>query len=103
MSVFGGRAAPLPPRSRVDKAQGGPQGRAMTSSNGNGGASHNGGGASVRDPELDRARLRAVHGALTAGDIAAAGKLAEDALADGIDHPMVLNLVAGRREEQGRL
>ena len=73
----------------------------MSKSNGNGGS----GGArgAVRDPELDRARLRAVHGALTAGDIAAAGKLAEDALADGIDHPMVLNLVAGRREEQGRL
>ena len=45
----------------------------MTSSNGNGGS-----GASVRDPELDRVRLRAVHGALTAGDIAGAGKLAED-------------------------
>ena len=52
---------------------------------------------------LDRARLRAVHGALTAGDIPTAGKLAEDALNDGIDHPMVLNLVAGRREEEGRL
>jgi tetratricopeptide (TPR) repeat protein len=69
----------------------------MTSSNGNGG-----GGAALRDPELDRARLRAVHGALTAGDMATAGKLAEDALNDGIDHPMVLNLVAGRREEEGR-
>jgi len=70
----------------------------MSNSNGNGG-----GGTAVRDPETDRARLRAVHGALTAGDIAGAGTLAEDALADGIDHPMVLNLVAGRREEQGRL
>ena len=57
----------------------------------------------VRDPETDRARLRAVHGALTAGDIPTAGKLAEDALSDGIDHPMVLNLVAGRREQEGRL
>jgi tetratricopeptide (TPR) repeat protein len=70
----------------------------MTSTNGNGGS-----GQTLRDPELDRARLRAVHGALTAGDIATAGKLAEDALNDGIDHPMVLNLVAGRREEDGRL
>src|ERR1700754_3175892 len=70
----------------------------MTSPNGNGGS-----GAGVRDPELDKARLRAVHGALTAGDIPTAGKLAEDALSDGIDHPMVLNLVAGRREEEGRL
>ncbi|HYD11426.1 MAG TPA: sulfotransferase [Allosphingosinicella sp.] len=74
----------------------------MISSNGTNG---NGGGSAttVRDPDTDRARLRAVHGALTSGDIIAAGKLAEDALADGIDHPMVLNLVAGRREEQGRL
>src|ERR1700754_242705 len=70
----------------------------MTSPNGNGGS-----GAGVRDPELDKARLRAVHGALTAGDIPTACKLAEDALNDGIDHPMVLNLVAGRREEEGRL
>src|SRR6478672_6781702 len=70
----------------------------MASTNGNGGS-----GAGVRDPELDRARLRAVHAALTGGDIATAGKLAEDALNDGIDHPMVLNLVAGRREEEGRL
>lgn len=71
----------------------------MTSGDGNG----NGGGAGVRDPELDRTRLRAIHAALTGGDVPTAGKLAEDALADGIDHPMVLNLVAGRREEQGRL
>jgi tetratricopeptide (TPR) repeat protein len=71
----------------------------MTSGNGNGG----GAGADLRDPEIDRARLRAVHAALTAGDIPTAGKLAEDALGDGIDHPMVLNLVAGRREEEGRL
>jgi tetratricopeptide (TPR) repeat protein len=70
----------------------------MASNNGNGGS-----GADMRDPELDRARLRAVHAALTAGDVPTAGKLAEDALNDGIDHPMVLNLVAGRREEAGRL
>jgi tetratricopeptide (TPR) repeat protein len=78
----------------------------MTSSNGSNGSNGNGGGGGgtgVRDPELDRARLRAVHQALTAGDIPTAGKLAEDALNDGIDHPMVLNLVAGRREAEGRL
>ena len=39
----------------------------MTSSNGNGG------GAAMRDPELARTRLRAVHAALTAGDIPTAG------------------------------
>ena len=69
----------------------------MTKGNG----SDKGGGA-VRDPETDRARLRAVHAALTQGDVPAAARLAEDALADGIDHVMVLSLVAGRREEQGR-
>jgi len=56
----------------------------------------------VRDPETDRARLRAIHAGLTAGNVAAAAKLAEDALADGIDHVMVLSLVAGRREDEGR-
>src|SRR5690349_5414112 len=74
----------------------------MTSSNGTNG-NGGGSGADLRDPELDRTRLRAVHAALTAGDIPTAGKLAEDALNDGIDHPMVLNLVAGRREAEGRL
>jgi tetratricopeptide (TPR) repeat protein len=75
----------------------------MMSDNGSGTNGNGGSGQTHRDPELDRARLRAVHQALTAGDIATAGKLAEDALNDGIDHVMVLNLVAGRREEEGRL
>ena len=66
--------------------------------NGNGGP-----GGAVRDAQTDRARLRAVHDALTGGDIATAGKLAEDAFRDGIDHVMVLSLVAGRREQEGRL
>jgi tetratricopeptide (TPR) repeat protein len=70
----------------------------MSSDNGGNGAA----AATVRDPETDKARLRAIHGALTAGDIEAAGKMAEDALADGIDHPMVLSFVAGRREAEGR-
>lgn len=70
----------------------------MIQGNGNGGS-----GAGVRDARTDRARLKAVHGALTQGDIPTAAKLAEDALADGIDHVMVLSLVAGRREEEGRL
>jgi tetratricopeptide (TPR) repeat protein len=70
----------------------------MSSANGG-----NGGGAGpVRDPETDKARLRAIHAALSSGDIVSAGKLAEDALADGIDHPMVLSFVAGRREAEGR-
>lgn len=64
---------------------------------GNGGAQ-----GAVRDPETDRARLRAIHAVLTAGDVPAAARLAQDALADGIDHVMVLSLVAGRREDEGR-
>jgi len=70
----------------------------MTSGSGNGG-SH----GAVRDAQTDRARLRAIHAALSGGDVAAAAKMAEDALRDGIDHVMVLSLVAGRREEEGRL
>jgi tetratricopeptide (TPR) repeat protein len=52
--------------------------------------------------ERDRERLRAVHAALTGGDVAGAGALAASALADGIEHPMVLSLAAGRLEEAGR-
>jgi tetratricopeptide (TPR) repeat protein len=70
----------------------------MSEGNGNGGSR-----AATRDPETDRDRLRSIHAALTGGDLAAAGKLAEDAFRDGIGHVMVLSLVAGRREEAGRL
>jgi tetratricopeptide (TPR) repeat protein len=52
--------------------------------------------------ERERERLRAVHAALTAGDVAGAGALAAEALADGIEHPMVLSLAAGRLEEANR-
>ncbi|HEV2816415.1 MAG TPA: sulfotransferase [Allosphingosinicella sp.] len=69
----------------------------MSSSNGNGG-----GAKPARDPETDRARLRAIHEAASAGEIERAGKLAEDALGDGIDHVLVLSLAAGRREAEGR-
>jgi tetratricopeptide (TPR) repeat protein len=70
----------------------------MIPGDGNGG----GGTRTARDPETDKARLRAIHAAVTGGDVAGAGKMAEDALADGIDHVMVLSLVAGRREGEGR-
>lgn len=70
----------------------------MSEGNGNGGSR-----AAARNPETDRDRLRSIHAALTGGDPAAAGTLAEDALADGIDHVLVLGLVAGRREDAGRL
>src|SRR4051812_6010621 len=52
--------------------------------------------------EAERERLRAIHAALTGGDVGAAGTLAAAALADGIEHPMVLSLAAGRLEEAGR-
>lgn len=52
--------------------------------------------------ERDREKLRAIHAALTGGDVAAAGTLAAEALAGGIEHPMVLSLAAGRLEEAGR-
>jgi tetratricopeptide (TPR) repeat protein len=70
----------------------------MTHGNGNKGAA-----GAARDPETDRARLRAIHAAMTGGDIAGAALQAEDALADGLDHVLVLSLVAGRREDEGRL
>jgi len=56
-----------------------------------------------RDPEADRAILRAIHAALTGGDVARAQAMAAHALADGIVHPMVLDLAAGRLEGLGRL
>ena len=56
-----------------------------------------------RDLEADRAALRAIHTALTGGDIARAQAMAAHALADGITHPMVLDLAAGRLEGLGRL
>ena len=52
--------------------------------------------------EQEREKLRAVHAALTRGDVAAAGTLATQALAEGIEHPMVLSLAAGRLEEADR-
>ncbi|MCW3846273.1 sulfotransferase [Sphingomonas sp. LB-2] len=56
-----------------------------------------------RDVEADRATLRAVHAALTGGDVARAQAMAAHALADGVVHPMVLDLAAGRLEGLGRL
>jgi tetratricopeptide (TPR) repeat protein len=56
-----------------------------------------------RDREADRATLRAIHGAITGGDIARAQAMATRALAEGIEHPMVLDLAAGHLEAQGQL
>jgi tetratricopeptide (TPR) repeat protein len=52
--------------------------------------------------EADRERLRAIHATLTAGDVAAAGEMSARALADGLEHPMILSLAAGRLEQAGR-
>jgi tetratricopeptide (TPR) repeat protein len=47
--------------------------------------------------------LRQIEAALQAGDIARAIDLAEGLLARGVEHPLLLNLVASRLEDQGRL
>lgn len=59
-------------------------------------------GARPRDPEADRATLRAIQATLERGDVAAAVGQAEAALADGLKHPMLFNLAAERLESEGR-
>lgn len=56
----------------------------------------------ARSPEADRARLQAIHAATQARDFPRAATLAEAALKDGIEHPMVLNLAALKAEQEGR-
>jgi len=55
-----------------------------------------------RDAEADRATLHAVNDALEAGQIEAAERMAEAALAQGLQHPMLYNLAAERLEAQDR-
>jgi tetratricopeptide (TPR) repeat protein len=55
----------------------------------------------ARDPQADHATLRAVHGAAVAGDHAKASTLAEAALADGLEHPLLFNLAALKLEQLG--
>jgi len=59
-------------------------------------------GPKPRDHEADRARLAAIQQKLGAGDISEAVALAEAALADGLEHPMVFNLAADRLESEDR-
>jgi tetratricopeptide (TPR) repeat protein len=59
-------------------------------------------GAPARTPETDRAQLMAVQAALQGGDVAQAQRLAEAALAAGLQHPMLFNLAAGRLEQDAR-
>jgi tetratricopeptide (TPR) repeat protein len=57
----------------------------------------------ARDPTADLATLRAVHETARGGDHAGAAVLAEAALADGLEHPLLFNLKALALEQQGRL
>ena len=56
----------------------------------------------VRDPQNDRAALQAIHAAAQARDFDRASALAEAALRDGLEHPMVLNLAALKLEKEER-
>ncbi len=60
-------------------------------------------GARPRDPEADRDTLRRIHGVAHSGNPAGAATLAEEALASGLEHPFLFNLVALKRENQGQL
>lgn len=70
---------------RVDSAGAAPQSRAMAASG-----------------DSAQARLTGVQRAAAAGDLAGAAVLAEAALGDGVDHPMLLGVLASRREQEGR-
>ena len=59
-------------------------------------------GTQTRSPDSDRAQLKAIQEAVQRGDIAAAIAQAEAALAQGLEHPMLFNLAAGRQETEGR-
>jgi tetratricopeptide (TPR) repeat protein len=56
----------------------------------------------ARDAQADGALLTKILETARGGDIDAATGLAETALAGGLEHPLLLNLVAGRRETEGR-
>lgn len=57
----------------------------------------------MRDHIRDRERLVAIHGQAVSGDLAGASEAAAVALADGLEHPFLLNLAAMREEEAGDL
>ncbi len=56
-----------------------------------------------RDPQADRERLIAIQRAAQAGELPRAIGLAETALAEGLEHPLILNLLALRHEQAGEL
>jgi tetratricopeptide (TPR) repeat protein len=57
----------------------------------------------MRDRESDLATLRAVHGAAQRGAHGQAAALARAALADGLEHPLLFNLLSLECEQQGEL
>ena len=59
-------------------------------------------GAPPRSAEGERAQLARIQQAAQGGDLAQAQQLAEAALAEGLQHPMLFNLAAGRLEQQLR-
>lgn len=59
-------------------------------------------GAKPRDPAADRATLQAIEAKLQADEVEAAITMAEAALAQGLEHPLTLNLVAEHLESQER-
>lgn len=56
-----------------------------------------------RNPEADRATLRAVYDAARSGQHALASELAESALDSGLEHPLLLNVAALGLELKGHL
>ncbi|HEY7377848.1 MAG TPA: tetratricopeptide repeat protein, partial [Steroidobacteraceae bacterium] len=50
----------------------------------------------------DRDTLRQIQALTQSGDVTQAANLAEEALTSGLEHPFVLNLVAVKREHEGR-
>ena len=56
-----------------------------------------------RDSSRDLERLKAIHAVASGGDFAMAAQQAEQALAEGLEHPFLLNLAATVREQSGDL
>ena len=59
--------------------------------------------AVARDPKADHATLSAVQAAAQRGAYAEAAVMAEAALADGLEHPLLFNVTALHLELQGRV
>ncbi len=56
-----------------------------------------------RDPAADRERLLAIQRSAQVGEVARAAQLAEAALAEGLEHPLIFNVLALRQELAGDL